>query len=187
MTSIRPLWLLLVFAGTAVVGWLSALVAAGAGLVSPVLAASSAITVAAVAVLVLALGIRVQRDKKRPPAARMNPVASARTLVLAQAGAYAGALIAGWHAGVLVHLVSATGFGTPTVNDALLMIIGGLVLVIVGFVVEQFCRLPPEDGADGPSANGGPDKEINGPERGTGPVYGRGAGPGRSRPGPARR
>ncbi len=170
MTSIRPLWLLLVFAGTGVVGWLAALLAAGAGLVSPVLAASSAITVAAVAVLVLALGIRVQRDKRRPPAARMNPVAAARTLVLAQAGAYAGALIAGWHAGVLVHLVSATGFGTPTVNDALLMIIGGLVLVIVGFVVEQFCRLPPEDGADGATHGSGTD--ADGSQRNAGPAYG---------------
>lgn len=170
MTVIRPLWLLLVFAVTGVVGWLAALLAARAGLVSPVLAASSVVTVAAVAVLVLALGIRVQRDKKRPPASRMDPVASARTLVLAQAGTYAGALIAGWHAGVVVHLVSATGFGTPTVNDALLMIIGGLVLVIVGFVVEQFCRLPPDGGADGATPGSGADPD--GTQRTSGPAYG---------------
>ncbi|QCU76849.1 DUF3180 domain-containing protein [Citricoccus sp. SGAir0253] len=170
MSSIRPLWLLVVCAVSGVLGWLGALLAARSGLVAPVLVASSVVTLAAVAVLVLALGIRVQRDKRRPPAARMDPVAAARTLVLAQSGAYAGALIAGWHAGVLVHLASATGFGTATVNDALVMIIGGLVLVIVGFVVEQFCRLPPDDGADGTANGSGGDPD--GTRRTQGPAYG---------------
>ena len=149
MTGIRPIWLLLILLVTGGLGWVAALVAAGAGAVAPVLVRSSLITLGAVAVLVLVLGIRVQRDKKRPVAARMNPLVATRTLALAQAGAYGGTLIAGWHGGVLVHLSAATGFGAPTVVDALLMVVGGLVLVIVGYIVEQFCRVPPDDGADG--------------------------------------
>ncbi|MGM7666894.1 DUF3180 domain-containing protein [Microbacterium sp. A93] len=148
MTGIRPLWLLVILLVSGGLGWVGALVAAGAGVVAPVLVRSSLITLGAVAVLVLLLGIRVQRDKKRPLAARMNPLVATRTLALAQAGSYGGTLIAGWHGGVLVHLSAATGFGTATVNDALLMVIGGLVLVIVGYIVEQFCRVPPDDGAD---------------------------------------
>jgi 4-amino-4-deoxy-L-arabinose transferase-like glycosyltransferase len=170
VSGIRPLWLLLILLVAGVLGWLGALLTAGAGLVAPVLVRSSVITLAAVALLVLGLGIRVQRDKKRPPAARMNPLVATRTLALAQAGAYAGVLIAGWHGGVLVHLTAATGFGTATVNDALLMVVGGLVLVIVGYIVEQFCRLPPEDGADGTSngtgQNGGETRPRSGPAYG---------------------
>lgn len=170
MTGIRPLWLLLILLVTGGLGWVAALVAAGAGVVAPVLVRSSGITLGAVAVLVLLLGVRVQRDKKRPLAARMNPLVATRTLALAQAGAYAGSLIAGWHGGVLVHLTAATGFGTATVNDALLMVIGGLVLVIVGYIVEQFCRVPPDDGADGTTDTAG---RNGGGNRGRpGPAYG---------------
>lgn len=170
MNGIRPLWLLLIVIVSGGLGWVAALLTAEAGVVAPVLVRSSTITLGSVALLVLVLGIRVQRDKKRPPAARMNPLVATRTLALAQAGAYAGSLIAGWHGGVLVHLTSATGFGTPTVNDALLMVVGGLVLVIVGYIVEQFCRLPPEDGADGTTDAHGRNGEGH---RGqTGPAYG---------------
>lgn len=170
MSTIRPLWLLMILLVSGVLGWAGALLTAGAGLPAPVLVTTSVITLAAVAVLVLILGIRVQRDKRQPAAGRMNPVAAARTLVLAQAGAYAGMLIAGWHVGVVVELASATGFGTPTVNDALVMIIAGLVLVIVGFIVERFCRLPPED--DGNGAGGRNGSHTAGPEHRRGPAYG---------------
>lgn len=170
MTGIRPLWLLLILLVSGGLGWVAALLAAGAGVVAPVLVRSSLITLGAVAVLVLALGIRVQRDKRRPLAARMNPLVATRTLALAQAGSYAGSLIAGWHGGVLVHLTRATGFGTATVDDALLMVIGGLVLVIVGYIVEQFCRVPPDDGADGATdadgRNGGGNRGRSGPAYG---------------------
>jgi hypothetical protein len=170
VNGIRPLWLLLILLASGALGWLAALLAAGAGMVSPVLVRSSVITLAAVALLVLGLGVRVQRDKKRPAAARMNPLVATRTLALAQAGAYAGSLIAGWHGGVLIHLTAATGFGTATVNDALLMVVGGLVLVIVGYIVEQFCRLPPEDGADGTTNSTGQNGDGTRPR--TGPAYG---------------
>jgi hypothetical protein len=36
---------------------------------------------------------------------------------------------------------------------ALAMAGGGLVMIVVGLVVERFCRIPPEDG-DTPSADG---------------------------------
>ncbi len=170
MTGIRPLWLLLILLVTGGLGWAAALVTAGAGVVAPVLVRSSLITLGAVAVLVLALGIRVHRDKRRPIAARMNPLVATRTLALAQAGAYGGTVIAGWHGGVLVHLAAATGFDTPTVGDALLMVVGGLVLVIVGYIVEQFCRVPPDDGADGTTKTDGRNGGGHGGR--PGPAYG---------------
>lgn len=149
MSTLRPQWLLSILVGSGVLGWCATLVTVRYGWPSPVLALSSLITVGAVAVLILILGLRVRRDRTRPAGARMNPLAAARSLVLAQAGAYAGALIAGWHGGVLVHRLTAGGTGSRVSDDAWIMVISGLVLIILGFVVEQFCRIPPQDGDDG--------------------------------------
>lgn len=172
MNTIRPLWLLIILGAAGVLGWCATLLTAGAGLTAPVLGLPSVITLAAVGLLVLVLGLRVRRDQDRPAGARMDPLAAARTLVLAQAGAYAGTLIAGWHAGVLIHLLSATGPGSRTTDDAWIMVIAGLVLVILGFVVEQFCRIPPEDGPGG--AEGGNGTRRQGmPRTDQGPAYGR--------------
>lgn len=172
MNTIRPLWLLIILGAAGVLGWCATLITAGAGLSAPVLGLPSVITLAAVGLIVLVLGLRVRRDQDRPAGARMDPLAAARTLVLAQAGAYAGSLIAGWHAGVLVHLLGATGPGSRTTNDAWVMVIAGLVLVILGYVVEQFCRIPPEDGTGGGNGvNGTPRQGM--PRTDQGPAYGR--------------
>lgn len=173
MSSIRPLWLLLIFLVAGVIGWCGTLITASNGWTAPVLGLPSVITLAAVGVIVLVLGLRIRRDQNRPTGARMDPLAAARTLVLAQAGAYAGSLIAGWHGGVLAHLLSATGPGTRTTNDAWIMVISGLVLIIIGFVVEQFCRIPPDDGTGG--ADSGTSTPGQGmPRTDQGPAYGRG-------------
>lgn len=145
MSSLRVGWVIVVVSGTAILGWLGAFFAAESGWPAPALGYTSVITLAAVIVLELFLGIRVLKDRQRPVADRMNPVAAARTLVLAQAGTYAGAVIGGWHAGMLVHRVPQAGFGSDVVTEATVQVIAALVLVVVGFVVEQWCRIPPED------------------------------------------
>ena len=152
MSSLRVGWILVVVLSTAILGWLGAFFAAESGWPAPVLGYSSVITLAAVILLELILGIRVLKDRQRPVAERLNPVAAARTLVLAQAGTYAGAAIGGWHAGMLVHRVPQAGFGSDIVTEASVQVITALVLVIVGFVVEQWCRIPPED-TDGNGGN----------------------------------
>lgn len=152
MNSLRISWIVVVVFSTAILGWLGAFVAAESGWPAPALGSTAVITLAAVIVLELILGIRVLKDRQRPVADRLNPVAAARTLVLAQAGTYAGAAIGGWHAGMLVHRVPQVGFGSDVVTEAFVQVITALVLVIVGFVVEQWCRIPPED-TDGNGGN----------------------------------
>ena len=145
MSSLRAGWIFLVMAVAAMLGWLGAFFAAESGWPAPVLGYTAVITLAAVIVLEVLLGIRVLKDRQRPVADRLNPVAAARTLVLAQAGTYAGAVIGGWHAGILAHRVPQAGFGSGTVTEATVQLVTALILVIVGFVVEQWCRIPPED------------------------------------------
>lgn len=151
MSSIRIGWVVLAAVVTAMLGWLGAFFAAESGWPAPVLGYTAVITLVAVIVLEMVLGIRVLKDRQRPVADRMNPVAAARTLVLAQAGSYAGAAIGGWHIGMLLHRLPQTGFGSGVVTEATVQVVTALVLVIVGFVVEQWCRIPPED----PEGSGG--------------------------------
>ena len=150
MTSIRIGWLLLVAIVSTTLGWLGAFYVAESGWPTPALGYPSVVTLVAVIVLELVLGFRVLKDRERPVADRMNPLAAARTLVLAQAGTYAGATIGGWHVGILVHRLPETGFGSAVVTEAVVQVVTALVLVVVGFIVEQWCRIPPED----PEGNG---------------------------------
>lgn len=150
MTSMRVSRVFLVVIVATALGWLAAFYAAESGWVTPSLGYPSVITLAAATVLELILGIRVLRDRERPVADRMNPLAAARTLVLAQAGTYAGAAIGGWHLGILVHRLPQAGFGPAVITESIAQVIAALILVIVGFMVEQWCRIPPED----PDGNG---------------------------------
>ncbi|GAA2041536.1 hypothetical protein GCM10009720_22580 [Yaniella flava] len=145
MTSIRYGWVVLIVLLAAILGWLAAFFTAESGWAIPALGYPAVMTLAAVGVLELILGIRVLKDRQRPVADRMNPVAAARTLVLAQAGTYAGAAFGGWHAGILLHRVPHVGFGSSVVTEATALVVTALVLVIIGFIVEQWCRIPPDD------------------------------------------
>lgn len=163
MTQLRPLWLLVIVVFAALTGYLATVLMAAAGFSSPVLPLSSAITLGAIGLIVLALGLVVWRDQrqiqeaedrarneKRPnrsrPARRLHPLQAVRVVAAGQACAYAGSLIAGWHAGVLIDLAPAAGVGTPNVTSALVVVIGGMVWIITGFVVETLCKLPPDRG-----------------------------------------
>lgn len=145
MTPLRVSWVFLVTIVVTTLGWMAAFYSAESGWPTPALGYPSVITLAAAIVLELILGIRVLRDRERPVADRMNPLAAARTLVLAQAGTYAGAAIGGWHLGILVHRLPQSGFGPAVVTESVVQVITALILVIVGFIVEQWCRIPPED------------------------------------------
>lgn len=171
MTQMRPLWLLIIVTSAALAGYLGAVVMGSAGYSSPVLPVSSVITLSAVGLVVLGLGLVVWWDQRRiqdaaeksrtadrrstpqsqksRPGRRLHPLQAARVVAAGQACAYAGALISGWHTGVLIDLAPLTGVGTPNVTAALAVVIGGLLWVIIGFVVETLCRIPPDKG-EGP-------------------------------------
>ncbi len=95
-------------------------------------------------------------SRRKSAPRRLHPLQAVRVAAAAQACAYAGALIAGWHIGVLMDLAPAAGLGAPNATNALVMIIGGMMWVIIGFVVERLCKIPPDDGAESrPSAEEG--------------------------------
>lgn len=159
MNSLRPLWVLTVLVIGIVAGYALQIVTMTAGYPVPVLHWTSLVTMGAAALLTLVMGIRIKLFTSGRTQKRVNPIAAARTLVLAQASVYAGSTIAGWHGGILLGLLTAAGLGSDAVKSSLVMIGGALVMVIVGWIVEQFCKLPPEDPSDLAANTEGKDEE----------------------------
>jgi len=90
---------------------------------------------------------------KRPG---LDPFRAARTVVLAQASAYGGAVLAGLLGGYAVAL-AAHWSHAPRREVAILAAVSALcavVLWVVGVVVERWCRVDPPQG-DGTQAAGG--------------------------------
>lgn len=148
LRTIRPLWLAVIVLIAAVAGWVATVLTNRFGLPTPALPYSTLITLGLVVVIVLVLGLRVRRWRDGDRDRELSPILAARTLVLAQASAYAGALLLGWHAGVALDAVIALAYGAGAGLLALpLALIGGsAVMVVIGLVVERFCRIPPQDG-----------------------------------------
>ena len=111
----------------------------------------SSLTVLVIAGVVGAFGwsVRQYTRGKRP---RLDPLQAARTVVLAKAAAYTGALLTGWYGGHLVlglaDLEIAARRGLAV--SAAVALLGTLALAAVGLVVERWCEVPPpEDDEDG--------------------------------------
>lgn len=157
MRTIRPAWLVVATIVLAVAGWTTTELTSRASLALPVLPYSSLATMGLIVVVCLILGIKVRRWRDGHRDRVLDPLVAARTLVLAQACAYAGAVLLGWHLGILVDQLSTIplrGDLGPIWNIAAMMA-GGIVMMVVGLVVERFCKLPPDD-SDSTSAP--PDK-----------------------------
>jgi hypothetical protein len=167
---INPIRLLLIGLVLTVAGWSATVVTTRYSLATPVLPATALATMGVIVAITLILGIRVLRwrnSTKRKKA--LDPILAARTLVLAQACAYAGTVLLGWHAGIFLdqlriwNLRSDQGITWVAVAIAG----GGLVMIVVGLLVERFCRIPPED-SDAAPGDGKPGRGVRGEAAGEG-------------------
>ena len=139
--------LLLCAAAAGAVGWTANRLSTAAGGPLLILPWASLAAVAAAAVALLVLGLRVKRYQEGTHPERFDPLVAARTAAGAQAGAWAGAVLTGWHVAVAVDqlaLVAVRSDQGP-LWASLAHAAAGLALAVVGWVVEGFCRLPPDD------------------------------------------
>ncbi|MET3919190.1 DUF3180 domain-containing protein [Arthrobacter sp. UYEF20] len=149
MKLTSPLLLLVIGVGVAVAGWFATVLTTRYSLATPVLPLTGLLTMGVIVVLTLVLGIRVLRWRNGKKKKKMlNPILAAWTLVLAQACAYTGTVLLGWHAGIFMDQLRLWNLRSNQgiTWQALAMAGGGLIMIIVGLVVERFCRIPPEDG-----------------------------------------
>lgn len=147
MRTIRPAWLGATAVVLAVASWIATELTARASMALPVLPLSSLVTMGLIVVVCLFLGFKVRRWRDGKRDRHLDPLLAARTVVLAQACAYAGAVLLGWHAGILFDQLPTISLRADlgVIWHIAIMMAGGLVMVVTGFVVERFCKLPPED------------------------------------------
>lgn len=167
-TSIPTLVILLLL--SAGVGAVASQLVASRGGTIPVAGLLTGIVLLALAGVLLTLGLPLRRYLAESEQRRREPTLAPRryqidlptayrTVLLARSAAYTGAIVGGLFTGQALYLL-AGGRGDliqavlPTVVAAL----GGIVLGIVGVIVERWGRLPPEDsdGARGASRSQSP-------------------------------
>ena len=148
MKLTSPLLLLAICVVVAVAGWSATMISGRYSLATPVLPLTGLLTMGVIVALTLVLGIRVLRWRNGKKKKMLNPILAAWTLVLAQACAYTGAMLLGWHAGIFLDQLRFWSIrsGLDVTWLALGMAGGGLAMIMVGLVVERFCKIPPEDG-----------------------------------------
>ncbi len=148
MKLTSPFLLLAISVTVALTAWFAAVMTGRYSLPTPVLPLTGLLTMSVIVVLTLVLGIRVLRWRNGNKKKILNPILAAWTLVLAQACAYTGTVLLGWHAGIFLEQLRLWNLRSDQgiTWQAVAMAGGGLIMVIVGLVVERFCRIPPEDG-----------------------------------------
>lgn len=156
MRTIRPAWMVTVTVVFAVAGIVTSKLVSRANLALPILPLSSLATMALIVIVCLILGLKVRRWRDGNRKKRLDPLLAARTLVLAQACAYAGAVLFGWHVGIFLDQLPTISLRTElgVIWHIVAMMGGGIIMVATGLVVERFCKLPPEDSDGGANTEG---------------------------------
>ncbi len=154
MTPTRQRNLLLVAVVVTVLGWalLSSWTSNGNEL--PTLPWSAPGVVVVLAGVVLWLGWPVRRWTRGHRDRPLDPLRAARTVVLAKASQYSGALLSGWYAAqVLVLLPTAdVDARRSLLVRAGVSLLSAVALWVVGWLVERWCRVDLTDDDDHPPA-----------------------------------
>lgn len=149
MTPTRPIVLAILAAIAAVLGLTISDLADSMWSRSLPVPASSAITVAVVALALLVWAV-IFRRRLRDDTKRVDPFTAVRTAALAMAASRAGAIIGGLFLGI--GLWYAADLTTPLARERALICAAGLVaaivLVVAALWLERLCRLPDDDASD---------------------------------------
>ena len=91
---------------------------------------------------------RLAELRRDAVAKRVDPFQATRVLALARACSHAAALLGGGCVGVILWLVTRSVVPT-SIWEAIADAAGAIGLLVAGLVVESWCMLPPDSGADG--------------------------------------
>ncbi|HYJ75022.1 MAG TPA: DUF3180 domain-containing protein [Kineosporiaceae bacterium] len=110
----------------------------------------AAAAIVAVAAVVAVLGWEVRRSVRGQRRVPLDPLFSARVVVLAKAAVFGGAVLAGWYAAQgLVLLSTASGLRRERLLVAGATALAAVVLAVAGFLAQRWCRLPDDDDTGG--------------------------------------
>lgn len=82
----------------------------------------------------------------------LHPLAVARSLIIAKASAWVGALVLGWWIGVLVYFLPRRSWQRAVAEDttgAVVAAASALALVVAALWLQHCCKSPPDTGEHG--------------------------------------
>jgi Protein of unknown function (DUF3180) len=134
----------------AVVGWLLEIGLASAGLAAVIPPYSLPVTLIAIGLIVVVAGWPIRQAVRGRSQRRIDPFRAMRVLLLAKASTLAGALLGGVAIGIGLYLVSRPVLPpAASLVPTAVSLVAALLLVVCGLLVEHWCRIPPEDDAEG--------------------------------------
>jgi H+/Cl- antiporter ClcA len=153
LTPFRALVVAAIFGGLA--GWLVVVIANAFDLIPPEVPWTAPIGLILVAALVGALAyathqrIQVRRE-------RIEPQRAVALLVLGKASALAGALVAGGYFAFALMFLTRLDAAAPRdrVIRSAVAIVAGIVLCIMGLLLERACKVPTEPDEDADAGEG---------------------------------
>ena len=155
MKPISPLIIVAWVLVSGIVGFGYSTYAVNNGLEVPISGITLALSTALIAVVLLGLAVPIWKYKRTITKALttskplpVNPFYAVRVLLLSKAAAITGAMLIGWHAGVLVKQFTAPVVVTDATTPNITALVAAVLLLIVGFVVEQICKLPSDKSKD---------------------------------------
>ena len=106
--------------------------------------------------VVLAFGWPVRQWTRGSRERPLDPLRAARTVVLAKASQYCGALLTGWYAAQVLALLPTLDVGPrrSLAVRAAIALVCAVALWVVGWLVERWCRVDRSD-EDEPSGSRG--------------------------------
>jgi heme/copper-type cytochrome/quinol oxidase subunit 2 len=142
--------LVIVF-GVTVLSFLAVRLLVANGMAVPASPTNLLVTLAAIAVILLALTIPIWRYKasltqytKGPRPKRVDPFYAVRVVLLAKASAITGSGFVGWHLGAMIAQLSLPVSFTAALLQNSFGLVASVVLTVAAIVAEQICRLPDE-------------------------------------------
>ena len=155
MKPISPLIVVAWVLVSGIVGFGYSTFAVNNGLEVPISGITLALSTALIAVILLGLSVPIWKYKRSITKALttskplpVNPFYAVRVLLLSKAAAITGAMLIGWHAGVLVKQFTAPVVVIDATTPNFTALVAAVLLLIVGFIVEQVCKLPSDKSKD---------------------------------------
>ena len=115
---------------------------------------AAVLAVIGVVALVLALNVHkyATTDPKKRPKTFVNPSVAFNALVLCKSMILAGAALAGWYGGQIIPTLAHIegSFYEHAVLECAVTAAVCLADMVIGFVGEWLCQLPPDEGAEHP-------------------------------------
>lgn len=149
MTRTKPLHLVLLAFGGAVLGWVLETVLAASGRAVVIPPVTLAIALTAIGALLVIMALPVRRVSRGVAGARVDPFYATRVVMLAKASSLTAALLAGGALGITVYLLGRAVLpGVGSITMAVATLVGAVLLLVGGLVAEHMCTIPPSDDDD---------------------------------------